>query len=92
MNSKHSKQRAVEAQEIIRDFSNDMNQDLQTFIESMANEHRTIQQAFTNLCFEWIKRCAKMHSEKQFDLRNEYSVKTCAEIVEKVDVGRCPFI
>lgn len=50
------------------------------FCAIMANDHRTLQQNFTNLCFRWI---VTLSEQKNFDARNEYSVGACREIVEK---------
>jgi hypothetical protein len=83
-----------EAVRMMSDFVNNMCMDPKEFAEGMGNEHRTLQQTFTNLCFEWIKFNAEQYDKKIFDGRNEYSCKVCKEIVEKVEaVGyRCPFI
>jgi len=69
------------------------NEDLKVFINEMAVDHRTLQQLFTKLCFQWIERC----SQNGFDDRNMHSVKLCKEVMEVVeempDKIRCfPFI
>lgn len=51
------------------------------FCDEMLNEHRTLQQNFTRLCFEWIKAC----SESRFDARNEASVKACKELQKVIE-------
>ena len=61
------------------------------FCKVMAREHRTIQQSFTRLCFEWIKTCADM---EHFDGRNEDSVMACRKlqkVIEEEDIG-LPFV
>jgi len=61
------------------------------FCEQMSREHRTLQQSFTRLCFEWIKTCAEM---EHYDARNEASVlasKKINEFIKTEDIG-LPFI
>jgi len=74
------------------DFVNNMTCPMDEFISQMNREHRTLQQTFTDLCFSWIRNCAERHQRGDFDLRNEYSCKKSAEIVEKIDLYKCPFI
>ena len=50
------------------------------FCENMTNEHRTLQQAFTRLCFEWIKTCAS--DDYRTDGRNEHSHEVCKKVWE----------
>lgn len=50
------------------------------FCEEMVKDHRTIQQNFTRLCFEWIKKCAS--EDYRHDERNRASHVKCKEIVE----------
>jgi len=54
------------------------------FVERMSREHRTLQQAFTRLCFMWIQHLAKLESN-HYDLRNEASVKAAKKIMSHVD-------
>ena len=61
------------------------------FCQQMEHEHRTLQQSFTRLCFDWIKYCSEM---EHFDGRNEASVMACKklrEVIEAEDIG-LPFI
>lgn len=51
------------------------------FCNEMLREHRTLQQNFTRLCFDWIKAC----SESRFDARNEASVKACKELQKVIE-------
>jgi len=85
---------AKKAVRIMSDYVNNMSMEPKEFVEEMSREHRTLQQIFTNLCFEWMKKCAENYGKGDFDGRNEYSCKTCSKIVEAVEeVGyRCPFI
>ena len=52
------------------------------FCQAMALEHRTLQQCFTRLCFEWIKHCSEM---EHYDGRNEASVKACQKVQQLVE-------
>ena len=61
------------------------------FCDQMEREHRTLQQSFTRLCFDWIKYCSEM---EHYDGRNEASVMACRKIqdlIEREDIG-LPFI
>lgn len=66
-------------------FCNIMNHNKEKFIEEMSNEHRTLQQCFTNLCSAWIRKCAEKKENGQFDARNEWSCKVSKEIVDAVE-------
>ena len=46
----------------------------------MRRDHRTIQQNFTRLCFEWIKTCAS--DDYAHDERNRASHVKCKAIVD----------
>lgn len=48
----------------------------------MVKDHRTIQQNFTRLCFEWIKTCAS--DEYRHDERNRASHIKCKYIVDRM--------
>ena len=43
------------------------------FIERMSTEHRTLQQAFTRLCLQWLEQVAERKGPQFTDLRNESS-------------------
>ena len=47
-------------------------QNSKKFIDVMSNEHRTLQQRFTQLCIDWLAYCDGMKSN-QYDGRNEAS-------------------
>ena len=76
---------AKEAAKAMSDFVNNMSCDQKAFIEEMANQHRTLQQSFTSLCFAWIRQCSKQFEDKNFDLRNEWSCKVSNEILKKIE-------
>lgn len=50
------------------------------FCAEMVRDHRTIQQNFTRLCFEWIKTCAS--DDYPHDERNRASHVKCKAIVD----------
>lgn len=50
------------------------------FCAEMRKDHRTIQQNFTRLCFEWIKTCAV--DDYPHDDRNRASHVKCKAIVD----------
>lgn len=50
------------------------------FCAEMKKDHRTIQQNFTRLCFEWIKTCAT--DDYLHDERNRASHVKCKAIVD----------
>ena len=61
---------------------NSFNFDDKAFCETMLREHKTLQQSFTRLCFEWIKACGQ---NKNVDARNEASVKACKQLSEIIE-------
>lgn len=69
-------------------FLNNMCHSKNEFIKVMGNDHRTLQQEFTKLCFKWIEHCA---SENYcYDGRNEDSHRACKKIVE--NIGELPYL
>lgn len=65
----------------------------EAFMNHMTTNHRTLQQRFTAFCFVWIKICAEKEKSKDYDLRNEASVKLCRKIVDQFgDQMYLPFI
>jgi len=92
ISDKTREERAQEAVRTMSDFVNDMARDEKGFLTKMGQEHRTLQQSFTGLCFAWIKKCAEKADSGLFDGRNEYSVKKCKEILEKVELYQPPLV
>lgn len=80
-NEREEKEAKDLAEHITR-YVNTFSDNLPKFIEAMGHEHRTLQQNFTRLCFEWLKHLASL-PENWYDLRNEASVKMARKIVEK---------
>lgn len=79
-----SKPTAEEAVKVMSDFVNNMSLNEKEFAVLMSQEHRTLQQSFTNVCLAWMRELASKN-EGQYDLRNEQSVKVAKEIIEKVE-------
>ena len=75
----------VAAAGAMADFVNSLGCDKERFVAQMSIQHRTLQQSFTDLCFEWIRQCAKHHDDQNFDGRNEYSCEVCKKIVDAVE-------
>ena len=55
------------------------------FCDSMQREHRTLQQAFTELCYEWLKTCAS--DDYKYDGRNEASHITAKHALEGLEMN-----
>lgn len=64
-------------------FVNSFSIDEKGFIKEMANKHRTLQQSFTRLCWEWLKTLSAMYEKGNYDLRNEASCKLANKIVKQ---------
>ena len=64
---------------LMSDFVNSFSCDEETFIKTMSNDHRTIQQSFTKFCFKWIEHCSK--DDYRTDGRNENSHQISKEVV-----------
>lgn len=62
------------------------------FIQSMSNEHRTLQQAMTGYMLAWFKHLSEL-KENQYDPRNEASVRIAKKIIAVTEgVTRLPLI
>ena len=84
---------ALEFQQAVSDFVNSFNPDSEQFIRHMAGDHRTIQQAFTKLCLQWLERVAD--DDYRTDGRNEASQKVAKELIElwyNADRSRHPYV
>ena len=53
----------------------------QEFVDAFMREHRTLQQSAFGLVCQLVKAWSE---QEHFDLRNEYTVKTCKKIMEAV--------
>ena len=70
--------------DIVKEISNYVNSyssDYKEFARLMSYEHRTLQQQFTKLCIAWLK---ELSETKNYDLRNEGSVKFAKSIKDKL--------
>lgn len=74
------KQAAKTAAQAMSNFVNPMNHDNSEFIAEMSNDHRTLQQAFTKLCLQWIEHVAS--SDYRTDGRNEQSKQTAERLIK----------
>jgi hypothetical protein len=72
---------AEETVQTVTDFLNCFSSMESPFIQQMNGQHRTLQQAFTKLCFAWIENCAE--ENYRHDLRNEASHKISKELIQK---------
>jgi hypothetical protein len=80
LDSSEPKTEAEQIAKIMSDFVNNFGVDEKTFCETMAKDHRTLQQSFTRLCVKWFETLAK---QQYFDARNEDSVMLAREFTEK---------
>ena len=82
-----------QAHEVVNAFSkyvNNMAHDNNDFVQAIMLEHRTLQQQMFETMLCCIDAWAK---QEHYDLRNEFCVLKCREIMEHFPVGaRVPFI
>ena len=64
----------------ITNYVNSFNSKGDEFCKAMSVEHRTLQQSFTKLCFEWIEFIA--NEDYRTDPRNEQSQKVAQDLLE----------
>ncbi len=77
-----NEEEAKQAVAVMSKFNNNFGCDIETFVEAMSKQHRTLQQSFTNVCLAWLRKLA---ATEEYDLRNEASVKIAKKIVEAVE-------
>lgn len=70
--------------EIFSRFINNLNSDIDGLVENLGREHRTLQQGITRFCVAWLEKMAEHHDNRNYDLRNEASVKLGKEFVDNV--------
>ena len=82
-----------QARQVVKAFSNwvnGMGHDNKPFVDAVMAEHRTLQQQMFETMLSCIAAWAK---QEHFDLRNEFAVLKCREIMEHFPGGaRAPFI
>jgi len=66
--------------EEITNYVNTMSLNSDKFVESMSQQHRTLQQSFTRLCLKWIEYCAS--DEYTYDPRNEATHEISKKLIE----------
>ena len=94
----YKKEAYDKGQKIAKDLSNALNsmtfdkEVIKGFVDSMTQQHRTLQQSSMRAIYSLIQRWAVMAGEGQYDLRNEATVKFCQEIVSKCENNNLPFI
>lgn len=76
-------QRAKELAEQVAKFVNSMSNDhsIKEFCKAMGRDHRTLQQSFSKLCYEWIRFQSEQYEAEDFDGRNEYACKVAHKIM-----------
>jgi hypothetical protein len=78
---KEFSEKAVVAADAVSNLANVMSRQVPIdFLEIMSHDHRTIQQAFTRICLQWIELVAS--DEYRHDLRNEDSHKIAKQLIE----------
>lgn len=79
--------------ELMASFVNSFGCDAKGFIEKMSNEHKTLQQSFTRLCWQWILKLNEMGEQGRYDDRNKASVEFAQKVVSMLgDEARFPFV
>ena len=71
-----------EAQAFTNRLANDEEQ--KEFVKALMTEHRTLQQSVFDLMCKCIQTWAKT-PEDRYDARNEFTIKTCKKIVDRVE-------
>ena len=68
---------------------------IESFIDQLSREHRTLQQAFGRMLVAAIEHFAIMHNRGTYDLRNEATCQMCAALHKKLEEGtlkHLPFV
>ncbi len=88
--TKESDDKARVAVQALSDWVNGMGHNNQAFVEGVMQEHRTLQQSMFEVMLACIAEWAKT---EHYDLRNEFTVLKCREIMALLPGGpRAPFI
>ena len=75
---------AKDTVEVVSQFCNVLDRGYRDeFVQAMACEHRTLQQAFTGICLAWLCHLAAL-PEHHYDARNEASVRAAKAILKAV--------
>lgn len=76
---------AQKVADVISGFVNGMGNRVEDVVEHLSHEHRTLQQGVTRFCVAWLERCAKMHDEHDYDLRNEASAELGHQFMKRMN-------
>lgn len=85
-------------EELCKEFSTWINgaysSDIKTFVESVTNDHRTLQQCTFTLVMGLIQAWAHAYDMDMYDGRNEFTCQKSKEILDKVEnmEFRAPYI
>ena len=73
----------TQEEQLAEDITNSINSmlfDEVDFTKAMSNQHRTLQQKFTKMCFAWIEKLSQ--TEERFtDHRNKASVEISKKVI-----------
>ena len=56
------------------------------FCFAMSREHRTLQQNFSKLCYEWLRFQSQQYEDQNYDGRNEYACRVANKIMTDPDL------
>lgn len=73
-------QEKIEVVEQITDYVNKFSSNPKEFVKQMSMEHRTLQQSFTRLVFQWLEHCAS--PDYRYDGRNEATHQISKEVID----------
>ena len=65
---------------------------IESFIEQLSREHRTLQQGFGRMLVAAIVHFDKMHSAGTYDLRNEATCQMCRALRERLEEGPLKYL
>jgi hypothetical protein len=74
-------------QNLIRDLNTLSGNTREVMIQTLATEHRTLQQSFTKLCLEWLEYCGS--DKYHYDLRNQDTHEVCKSLLENFSHRDC---
>lgn len=69
-----------EVVQAITDYVNSYSSKEKEFCEAMSREHRTLQQSFTKLCFQWLEHVSS--PDYRTDGRNEQSKRVSKQLLD----------
>ena len=75
-------ERPVVMAKILSDFVNGASSDYNKMAETMATDHRYLQQEMFKVCFAYIEEMAHSDALGRYDGRNEWACKTATKFME----------